>query len=183
MTLTSIPLAERVRPEKIEDILGQDHLLGPRSALMRALKSGHVFSVILWGPPGSGKTTLARLIAKYTENPFRSFSAVTSGLKELRDIITEAEGAKQNSGKPTILFVDEIHRFNKAQQDAFLPHVENGLIVLVGATTQNPSFEVIPPLLSRARVMTLHPLKKEDLKTILLRAIENKDSGMKDTVI
>lgn len=174
------PLAERVRPERIEDILGQDHLLGPKSALMRALKSGHVFSVIFWGPPGSGKTTIARLIAKYTEYPFRSFSAVTSGLKELRDTLAEAESTRQGSGKPTILFVDEIHRFNKAQQDAFLPHVENGLIILVGATTQNPSFEVIPPLLSRARVMILHPLKKEDIKTILLRTIENRDSGLKD---
>jgi len=180
MSVTDTPLAERVRPERIEDILGQDHILGPKSALMRALKSGHVFSVIFWGPPGSGKTTLARLIAKYTENPFRAFSAVTSGLKELRDIIAEAEGTRQATGKPTILFVDEIHRFNKAQQDAFLPHVENGLIVLVGATTQNPSFEVIPPLLSRARVMTLHPLNKKDLKTILSRAIEDKNSGLKD---
>ncbi|MBN1626651.1 MAG: replication-associated recombination protein A [Deltaproteobacteria bacterium] len=180
MAAGDTPLAERVRPERLEDILGQDHLLGPKSALIRALKSGHIFSVIFWGPPGSGKTTLARLIAKYTENPFRAFSAVTSGLKELRDIVAEAEGIRQSSGKSTILFVDEIHRFNKAQQDAFLPHVENGLIVLVGATTQNPSFEVIPPLLSRARVMILHPLKKEDLNTILLRAIENKESGLKD---
>jgi len=180
MQVTGTPLADRVRPERIEDILGQDHLLGPKSALMRALKSGHIFSVILWGPPGSGKTTLARLMAKYTENPFRSFSAVTSGLKDLRDILAEAEKTRQASGKPTILFVDEIHRFNKAQQDAFLPHVENGLIVLVGATTQNPSFEVIPPLLSRARVMVLHPLKKEDLRTILLRAVEDKNSGLKD---
>jgi putative ATPase len=181
MTVSSIPLAERVRPERIEDILGQDHLLGPRSALMRALKSGQLFSVIFWGPPGSGKTTLARLMAKYTENPFRSFSAVTSGLKELRDVLTEAETIRQRTGRPTILFVDEIHRFNKAQQDAFLPHVENGLIILVGATTQNPSFEVIPPLLSRARVMILHPLKKEDLQTILLRAVTNRDAGMKDS--
>jgi putative ATPase len=173
------PLAERIRPEKIEDIIGQEHLLGPKSALVRALKSGQVFSVIFWGPPGSGKTTLARLMAKYTDNPFRAFSAVTSGVKELREILAEAEAARQATGKSTILFVDEIHRFNKAQQDAFLPHVENGLIILVGATTQNPSFEVIPPLLSRARVMTLHPLKKEDLKAILQRALKDERSGLK----
>jgi putative ATPase len=183
MLTQGTPLADRVRPERIEDILGQEHLLSPKSALMRAIRSGHIFSVIFWGPPGSGKTTLARLIAKYTENPFRSFSAVTSGLKDLRDILAEAEVERQTSGKPTILFVDEIHRFNKAQQDAFLPHVENGLIVLVGATTQNPSFEVIPPLLSRTRVMILHPLKKEELRIILTRAIEDKNSGLTESEI
>jgi putative ATPase len=175
------PLAERIRPEKLEDIIGQEHLLGSKSALVRALKSGQVFSVIFWGPPGSGKTTLARLMAKYTDNPFRAFSAVTSGVKELRDILAEAETARQATGKSTILFVDEIHRFNKAQQDAFLPHVENGLIVLVGATTQNPSFEVIPPLLSRARVMVLQPLKREDLGAILKRALKDERSGLKDS--
>ena len=172
------PLADRMRPKKIEEILGQDHLLGPGSVLQRALQSGHIFSVIFWGPPGSGKTTLARLIAQYSENPFHSFSAVTSGVKELRQAIDGAKKAHQFYGKQTILFVDEIHRFNKAQQDAFLPYVESGLIILVGATTQNPSFEIIPPLLSRARVMILHPLEKEDLKTVVHRALKDEERGL-----
>jgi len=171
------PLAEKIRPKRLEDMVGQKHLLGPGSFLSRALESGRVFSVIFWGPPGSGKTTLARLMSGYTRLPFHSFSAVTSGIKELRHIIEEAKIAKARSGKPTILFVDEIHRFNKAQQDAFLPHVESGLIVLIGATTQNPSFEVIPPLLSRARVMVLNPLEKEELKTLIHRALRDKESG------
>ncbi len=173
-----IPLADRMRPKTLEEMKGQDHLLGPNSFLRRTLEQGRIFSVIFWGAPGSGKTTLARLFALYTQNPFESFSAVTSGLKDLREIINRAKDVYQESGRPTILFVDEIHRFNKAQQDAFLPHVESGLIILVGATTQNPSFEVIPPLLSRARVMTLEPLTTDDLKEILLKALQDKERGL-----
>jgi putative ATPase len=178
MDYTKIPLAERMRPKKVEEIVGQDHILGPSSVLKKAIESGHLFSVIFWGPPGSGKTTLAKLMSQYSENPFRAFSAVTSGVKQLRQITAEAEKARRLTEKRTILFVDEIHRFNKAQQDAFLPYVESGLIILVGATTQNPSFEIIPPLLSRARVMVLKPLGREDLKTILLRAIEDSRQGL-----
>ena len=178
MDYPGVPLADRMRPKKIEEILGQKHLLAPGSVLRQSLLSGHIFPVIFWGPPGSGKTTLARLFSQYTQNPFHAFSAVTSGVKELKQIIEKAKLPHGTSGRPTILFVDEIHRFNKAQQDAFLPYVESGLIILIGATTQNPSFEVIPPLLSRARVMILHPLEKEDLRTIVLRAIRDKEYGL-----
>jgi len=174
------PLATRMRPERIEEIVGQDHILGPSKVLRRSLETGHLFSIIFWGPPGSGKTTIAKSIAKYSNCPFESFSAVLSGVRELREVIASAKKTYKYELKPTILFVDEIHRFNKAQQDAFLPHVETGLIILIGATTQNPSFEVIPPLLSRTRVMTIKPLGGKDMAIILNRALKDKNRGLGD---
>ena len=178
MQFKTTPLATRMRPERIDEILGQDHILGPSRALRRSFETGNLFSIIFWGPPGSGKTTIARLIAQYTNCPFESFSAVLSGVKELREIIDSAKKTYRYELKSTILFVDEIHRFNKAQQDAFLPHVESGLLILIGATTQNPSFEIIPPLLSRTRVMTLKPLEIKDMAIILNRAIQDKKRGL-----
>jgi len=180
MDLKTIPLATRMRPERIEEVLGQDHILGPSRALGSSLETGNLYSIIFWGPPGSGKTTIARLIAQYSNFPFQSFSAVLSGVKELREVIDSAKKTFRYELKPTILFVDEIHRFNKAQQDAFLPHVENGLIILIGATTQNPSFEIIPPLLSRTRVMTLKPLGFKDMAIILNKALKDNKRGLGD---
>jgi len=174
----SAPLAERMRPRSLKDFVGQSHLLGPDSLLRRAIEEDRLFSVILWGPPGSGKTTLARIMACETQSYFESFSAVLSGVKEIRAVIDEARSQRKFHGRKTILFVDEIHRFNKAQQDAFLPHVESGLITLIGATTENPSFEVIAPLLSRTRVMVLKPYTEEELHTILRRAIGDRDRGL-----
>ena len=172
------PLADRMRPKRFEDLVGQDHITGPNRPLSRAIRSGRMFSVIFWGPPGSGKTTLAKLIGEHTKLPFSAFSAVSSGVKELKQVIEQARQARKLYGKPSILFVDEIHRFNKAQQDAFLPHIESGLIILIGATTQNPSFEIIPPLISRTRIMLLNPLDEEDISNILLRAIKDKETGL-----
>ena len=180
MDLKTAPLATRMRPERIEEVLGQDHILGPSGSLRRSLETANLFSIIFWGPPGSGKTTIARLIAKYTNCPFESFSAVLSGVKELRGVIASAKKAYKYELRSTILFVDEIHRFNKAQQDAFLPHVESGLIILIGATTQNPSFEVIPPLLSRTTVMAIKPLDGKDMAIILNRALKDKKAGLGD---
>lgn len=170
---TRVPLAERMRPQTLDDVIGQSHLLGNNEILRQIVTKKEPVSLILWGPPGSGKTTLARVIAKEVNAEFTELSAVTSGKKDVEKVI---EHAKQNWNLQlrTILFVDEIHRFNKAQQDAFLPHVESGLITLIGATTENPSFEVINPLLSRTRVLVLQPLTKEDIVAILKRAVESE---------
>ena len=159
-------------------MVGQEEILRPNGFLPTALRSGRIFSIIFWGPPGSGKTTLAKLVKSYCELPFYEFSAVTSGVKEIREIVHRAKAFKESSGRSSVLFVDEIHRFNKAQQDAFLPHVESGLIVLIGATTQNPSFEVIAPLLSRTRVVVLRSLGKEEITGILKKAVLDKERGL-----
>jgi putative ATPase len=163
------PLAERLRPRTLDEILGQEHLLGPGKPLRTAIERDQVPSMILWGPPGVGKTTLAQVIAKMTKSDFVPFSAVLSGIKEIKEVMAAAERARR-MGRRTIVFVDEIHRFNKAQQDAFLPHVERGNVVLIGATTENPSFEVNSALLSRARVFVLNPLTDEHIETLVRRA-------------
>ena len=166
-----VPLAERMRPNKLSDVIGQAHLLNDGEILRQIVKNKEPVSLILWGPPGSGKTTLARIIANEVDAEFIELSAVTSGKKDVEKVI---EHAKQNWNLKlrTILFVDEIHRFNKAQQDAFLPHVESGLITLIGATTENPSFEIINPLLSRTRVLVLQPIGKDDIKKILKNTLK-----------
>jgi len=176
--LSSAPLADRIRPEKLEDFLGQEKIIGPGKPLRQAIEKDELQSIILWGPPGSGKTTLARIIAKITKTHFVPFSAAVSGVPALRKIIKEAQDRRRYYNQKTILFVDEIHRFNKAQQDAFLPYVEDGTIVLIGATTENPSFEVISPLLSRSTVYILEPLSPEDLKNILEKALPDKEKGL-----
>jgi putative ATPase len=157
------PLAERMRPVSLDEFVGQEHLLGPGKLLSGMLSAGKLRSLIFWGPPGSGKTTLARLIAKSANAVSVNFSAVTSGVKDLKKIVQEAEQL-QRAGQPTVLFVDEIHHFNKTQQDNFLPHVERGTLLLIGATTENPSFEVISPLLSRCQVLVLKTLSPKDVE-------------------
>jgi putative ATPase len=174
------PLAARMRPKRLEEFLGQEHLLGPGKALGELIRRGDVGSCIFWGPPGSGKTTLARLIANYTDRQFEPFSAVTEGVGRVRAIITQAEERLKYEGRGTILFCDEIHRFNRAQQDAFLPWVENGVITLIGATTENPSFELTAPLLSRCRVFVFEPLKDEHVRKIVRRALEQTGCEMRE---
>ena len=171
------PLAKRMRPITIDEFVGQQHLLGPGKLLRAVVQAGRLHSLILWGPPGSGKTTLAQLLAASCDALCLHFSAVTSGVKELKKIIEEGERLHR-LGKPMVLFVDEIHHFNKSQQDTFLPHVENGTIILIGATTENPSFEIIPPLLSRCQVLVLYPLSPEELREIIERALGDEKRGL-----
>jgi putative ATPase len=171
------PLADRIRPETLEAFVGQLHILGPGKPLRKQIERDELHSMILWGPPGSGKTTLAVIIARRTKSDFVRFSAVLAGIKEIKEVMAAAEKARQY-GRRTVLFVDEIHRFNKAQQDAFLPYVERGDIVLIGATTENPSFEVISALLSRAKVYMLSALSTDEILTLLRRALEDEKRGL-----
>jgi putative ATPase len=172
------PLAERMRPRTISEYVGQDHILGQGKLLRRLIETDRLSSLIFWGPPGSGKTTLARIIANATQSHFIFFSAIMSGIKEIREVVKEAEDTLKYHGKRTILFVDEIHRFNKSQQDAFLPYVERGTFTMIGATTENPSFEVIAPLLSRCKVLVLNPLSEEEVARILTGALEDRERGL-----
>src|SRR5437899_6155586 len=171
------PLADRMRPRTLDEFVGQEHLIGPGKPLRAQIERDDLGSLIFWGPPGTGKTTLAQIIARMTRAEFIEFSAVLSGIKEIKQVMAEAERARQY-GTRTIVFVDEIHRFNKAQQDAFLPHVEKGNIRLIGATTENPSFEIISALLSRCRVYTLKPLSEEQIVLLLKRALTDAERGL-----
>jgi len=178
LRLREAPLAARMRPATLAEFVGQEHIVGEGRVLRKAIDSGQLPSMILWGPPGSGKTTLAFIIAGATDSHFSSVSAVTAGVADLRRIIDEAKERRSLYQKKTILFIDEIHRFNKAQQDAVLPYVEDGTVTLIGATTENPSFEVIAPLLSRCRVFTLNPLSEKEIQTIITRALADGERGL-----
>src|ERR671914_134875 len=172
------PLAERMRPRTFDEFVGQEDVLAPGRPLREAIERDLLQSIILWGPPGTGKTTLARIIAEMTSAQFVPFSAVLAGIKEIKEVMAAAEHRRRTTGRRTIVFVDEIHRFNKAQQDAFLPRVEAGDIVLIGATTENPSFEVNAALLSRSKVFVLQPLDEEALVRLLQRAIRDEERGL-----
>src|ERR1700690_3811918 len=171
------PLADRMRPQTLDEFIGQEELLGPGKPLRVQIERDDLTSLLLWGPPGCGKTTLARIIARTTKSEFLPFSAVLSGIKEIKEVMAKAEAGRRY-GHRTIVFVDEVHRFNRSQQDAFLPHVEAGNILLIGATTENPSFEVIAPLLSRMKVYVLHPLSSDQIVGLLRKAIEDPVRGL-----
>ena len=176
--ISSTPLADRMRPRTLDEFVGQEHLVGKGKILREIIENDRPYSIIFWGPPGSGKTTLAKIIAEKTKSRFISFSAVTSGIKQIKEVMEIARYNKREHSIKTILFVDEIHRFNKAQQDAFLPFVENGTIILMGATTENPSFEVISALLSRTKTFVLYKLSHEDIKTLIERALIDSERGL-----
>lgn len=177
------PLARRVAPRMLDDLLGQEHILGPGKILRRAIEADRVTSLILYGPPGCGKTALARLIAMRTQAAFENLNAVTSGVKDLRELIDIARQRRAHNGQRTTVFIDEIHRFNRAQQDALLPHVENGAIVLIGATTENPFFSVVAPLLSRSQVFELKPLSDDQIVRLLKRALDHPERGLPDVEV
>ena len=172
------PLADRMRPRTLAEFVGQSQVLGPGKPLRQAIEGGQLHSLILWGPPGTGKTTLARLVAQRADAQFISLSAVMAGVKDIRAAVETARAARESSGKPTLLFLDEVHRFNKTQQDTFLPFLEDGTLIFVGATTENPSFEVVSALLSRARVYVLRSLTVDDIAALLRTALADEERGL-----
>ena len=177
------PLAYRMCPRNLDEFYGQEHILGKDKLLTRAIKADRLTSIILWGPPGCGKTAMAQVIAKMTKNSFKKLNAVNSGVSDIKNIITEAKNLLMNPSGKVVLFIDEIHRFNKSQQDALLPYVEDGTVILIGATTENPYFEVNKALISRSTVFKLEPLKKDDIIKALNHALEDKERGLGNYII